>query len=81
VRYTVGVTRSPRRAKVSVGSNPWRRPAPLTNIGDLCLRYGGGGHAVVGAVSFPPEEIDAARRAALEIAEILREGFAAREEG
>jgi hypothetical protein len=72
VRYTVGVTASPRRAKVSVGSNPWERPAPLVNLGELCRRYGGGGHATVGAVSLPADQREAARRAAREIAALLR---------
>jgi hypothetical protein len=72
LRYTVALTVSPRRAKVSVGSNPWRRPRPLVNLGELCQRYRGGGHAVVGAVTLPAEEIDVARSAALEIVELLR---------
>jgi hypothetical protein len=68
VRYTVVLTSSARRAKVSVGSNPWRRPQPLTNIADLCARYGGGGHPVVGAVTLPPAEVERARQISLEIA-------------
>jgi hypothetical protein len=72
LRYTVALTSSPRRTKVSVGSNPWRRPQPLVNLGELCQRYRGGGHAVVGAVTLPVEELDAARSAALEIVELLR---------
>jgi len=72
IRYTVGLTLSPRRAKVSVGSNPWRRPEPLVNLGELCARYGGGGHAVVGAVSLPAESREQARRAFEEIGERLR---------
>jgi hypothetical protein len=72
LRYTVGLTLSPGRAKVSVGSNPWRRPEPLVNLGELCARYGGGGHAVVGAVSLPAEAEEQARRAFLEICELLR---------
>ena len=72
VRYTVVLTCTKSRAKVSVGSNPWDRPTPLTNIAELCARYGGGGHAVVGAVSMPPGQLDRARRAAEEIAAALR---------
>jgi hypothetical protein len=70
--YTVGLTVSPKRAKISVGSNPWNRPSPLLNLGELCGRYGGGGHAVVGAVTLPSSEEETARQAALEIVEILR---------
>ena len=71
--YTVVVTASARRAKVSVGSNPWRRPSPLRNLGELCHGYGGGGHAVVGAVTLPAGEGEAARRIGVEIAASLRE--------
>ncbi len=72
--YVVGLSRSPGRAKVSVGSNPWHRPSPLTNLAELCGRYGGGGHAVVAAVSFPPAEMQRARTAADEITAVLRSG-------
>jgi nanoRNase/pAp phosphatase (c-di-AMP/oligoRNAs hydrolase) len=44
----------------------------LANIADICERYGGGGHARVGAVSFSPEKVDDARKAAREIAALLR---------
>jgi hypothetical protein len=72
VRYTVVLTRSSRRAKISVGSNPFERPEPLVNIAELCGRYGGGGHPVVGAVTLRPGEVERARQASLEIAEALR---------
>jgi hypothetical protein len=65
--YSVALTRGPQRTKISVGSNPWA-PKPRThNIAKICERYGGGGHAVVGAVSFKPEEVEAARQAVREI--------------
>jgi hypothetical protein len=70
--YTVVVTRDPKRAKVSVGSNPWARPARPHDISKLCERYGGGGHPVVGAVSLGPDRLDDARRIAREIAAALR---------
>jgi hypothetical protein len=73
IRYTVVVTRSARRAKVSVGSNPWQRPSPLRNLGEICHRYGGGGHPVVGAVTLPPGQVAEARRIGNEIAKTLRE--------
>jgi hypothetical protein len=71
--YTVVVSRDPKRAKVSVGSNPWARPARAHDISKLCERYGGGGHAVVGAVSLGPDRLEDARRIAREIAASLRE--------
>ena len=65
--YSVALTRGPQRTKISVGSNPWA-PVPRThNIAKICERYGGGGHAVVGAVSFKPEEVEEARAAVKEI--------------
>ena len=65
--YSVALTRGPQRTKISVGSNPWA-PKPRThNIARICERYGGGGHAVVGAVSFKPDEVEQARAAVKEI--------------
>src|SRR5205085_8985832 len=65
--YTVALTRGPQRTKISVGSNPWS-PRPRThNIATICERYGGGGHAVVGAVSLKPEELAEGRAYAREI--------------
>jgi hypothetical protein len=70
--YTVVVSRDAKRSKVSVGSNPWARPARPHDISKLCERYGGGGHPVVGAVSLPPDRVEDARRIAREIAAALR---------
>lgn len=72
--YTVGLSLSSFRAKVSVGTSPWTGlPADrLANIADICERYGGGGHARVGAISFSPDKIDDARKAANEVAALLR---------
>jgi hypothetical protein len=71
--YVVGVSLAPMRAKVSVGSNPWYKGRRTVNIAQLCERYGGGGHPVVGAASFKPTELARARQAAQEIAEELRQ--------
>ncbi|HEX8888510.1 MAG TPA: hypothetical protein VF779_05005 [Pyrinomonadaceae bacterium] len=69
--YSVALTRGPYRTKISVGSNPWA-PRPRThNIASICERYGGGGHAVVGAVSFAPDEVEKGRAAMREIVEEL----------
>ena len=70
--YSVGLSKSSFRTKVSVGSNPWARADRLVNLAELCERYGGGGHARVGAISFPPDQLQAARKAAHEIVEELR---------
>ena len=69
--YSVGVSLSPQRAKVSVGFNPWGKGERRHNLASICERYGGGGHAVVGAISFKPEELDQARSVATAIANEL----------
>ncbi len=70
--YCVGVSLSSFRSKISVGSNPWS-PQPRThNLAALCERHGGGGHPVVGAISFAPEDLLKARRIAQEITKELR---------
>ncbi len=72
--YNVGLSKSSFRVKVSVGTNPWaKRPvAELINLAAICERYGGGGHARVGAISFPPDREEDARKAAAEIVAELR---------
>ena len=72
--YSIGLSKSSFRTKVSVGSNPWTKadPAKMVNLAQVCERYGGGGHARVGAISFPPDQADQARAAALEIVAELR---------
>jgi hypothetical protein len=70
--YSVGLSRSSFRVKVSVGSNPWTRKQKMVNLARICERYGGGGHARVGAISFPPDQADAARKAGDEIVRELR---------
>ncbi|MBS1813843.1 MAG: phosphoesterase [Acidobacteria bacterium] len=72
--YTVGLTRSSFRTKISVGTNPWSPISheQLANIADICQKYGGGGHARVGAISFPVDRVEDARRAAGEVVQMLR---------
>jgi len=70
--YSVGLSKSSFRVKVSVGSNPWSKREPTVNLAKLCERYGGGGHARVGAISFDVTRSEAAHQAAQEIAEELR---------
>jgi hypothetical protein len=72
--YAIGLSKSSFRTKVSVGSNPWTKadPAKMVNLAQICERYGGGGHARVGAISFPPDQADQARAAAAEIVAELR---------
>jgi hypothetical protein len=70
--YTVSVSPSSFRTKVSVGSNPWAKEEPAHNLASICERYGGGGHARVGAISFEPGDVENARRVAAEITEELK---------
>ena len=70
--YTVSLMQTPTRTKVSVGSNPWAPRPRRHNIAEICERYGGGGHAVVGAVSLKPEEVEKGRGIMNEIIEELQ---------
>lgn len=71
-RYGVNVTASPKRSKVSIGSNPWSKVPRTHDLAKLAERYGGGGHPVVAAISFPPEKLEDARKAAAEIMAVLK---------
>ena len=70
--YSIGLSKSSFRVKVSVGSNPWSKREPTVNLARVCERYGGGGHARVGAISFDVTQAEEARKAAQEIVEELR---------
>ncbi|HUB79805.1 MAG TPA: hypothetical protein VMB03_13455 [Bryobacteraceae bacterium] len=70
--YTVSVSPSSFRTKISVGSNPWTKATLKHNLATICERYGGGGHARVGAISLSPGELDRAREIAAEIVAELK---------
>jgi hypothetical protein len=70
--YTVSVSTSTFRTKVSVGSNPWATNPLKHNLASICERYGGGGHAKVGAISFEVGQVEQARAAAAEITRELK---------
>jgi hypothetical protein len=70
--YSVGLSKSSFRVKVSVGSNPWAPKPPVVNLAKICERYGGGGHARVGAISFDVSQQAEASKVAAEIVEELR---------
>jgi hypothetical protein len=70
--YSVGLSKSSFRVKVSVGSNPWAPQPPEVNLAKICERYGGGGHARVGAISFNVNQHAAAIKASQEIVTELR---------
>ncbi|MEJ7624001.1 MAG: hypothetical protein WKF34_08395 [Pyrinomonadaceae bacterium] len=69
--YNVSLSQSEFRTKISIGSNPWA-PRPRThNIAEICERYGGGGHAVVGAVSLKPDDLESGKTYMREIVDEL----------
>ncbi len=70
--YNVSLTRGSKRVKISVGSNPWAKRPRTHNIAEICERYGGGGHAVVGAVSLAPDDIEKGKNFMREIIEELQ---------
>jgi hypothetical protein len=70
--YTVSLSQSAFRTKVSVGSNPWAPRPRIHNIAEICERYGGGGHAVVGAVSLKPEDLELGKKITHDIIEELQ---------
>jgi hypothetical protein len=59
--YAVTGTRTASSIKITAGVNPWN-PAPRRHdVGELCARLGGGGHAVVGGVTLRGDELERAR--------------------
>jgi hypothetical protein len=73
-QHTVGLSLTGDAVKISVGRNPWLAPspsAPLLDIGALCERHGGGGHAAVGGVTLPVADLERARTIAREIRDAL----------
>ncbi len=70
--YSVGVSASPTRSKISIGTNPWREADADVNLATIAEKYGGGGHARVAAISLNPDDLPRARKIAEEIAATLR---------
>ncbi len=71
--YTVSVSPSSFRTKISVGSNPWALDEPKHNLASICERLGGGGHARVGAISLARGEVERARTIAAAIVAELKQ--------
>jgi hypothetical protein len=70
--YVVTVSETNERTKISVGSNPWRANQRRHDLAQICERYGGGGHAVVGGVTLPAGHSDDGRAIAREIVQTLQ---------
>lgn len=58
--YTVSLLATDGAVKIGVGWNPWG-PARGHDLGAVCARHGGGGHAVVGGVTLPAGAIGEGR--------------------
>lgn len=71
--YSVIVGLLKSGAKVSVGYNPWSGKKNDRDLSAICARHGGGGHPVVGAISFPVTQLEHAREVARDIAKELDE--------
>jgi hypothetical protein len=69
--YSVLLSRSRTKCKISIGYNPWSPVPRRHNIAAICERHGGGGHPVVGAISLPADGVDDAKRLARSLAEEL----------
>jgi hypothetical protein len=70
--YSVSVSASAVRAKVSLGTNPWNLANADANLASLAEKFGGGGHARVSAISFDPHDIPRAKEVARELVADLR---------
>ena len=70
--YSVSVSASAVRAKVSLGTNPWNQAAANQNLASLAEKFGGGGHPRVSAISFEPGDLQRAREVARGLASTLR---------
>jgi len=72
--YSISVSASATRSKVSLGTNPWNLATADQNLASLAEKYGGGGHQRVAAISFDPSDISRAREVARSLVEVLRKG-------
>jgi hypothetical protein len=70
--YSVSVSASESRAKVSLGTNPWNQATADKNLASLAEKYGGGGHPRVSAISFEPQDLEHAKQVARDLAAVLR---------
>lgn len=77
IHYAVGVLPTRAGLHITAAENPWNPPASLKHVGNICERYGGGGHKAVGGAN--PHSYHEAMRVATEIANELRAGLLAKE--
>jgi hypothetical protein len=69
--YSVLLSRSKSKCKISIGYNPWSPVPRRHNIAAICERHGGGGHPVVGAISLPADKLEDAKALVRSISEEL----------
>jgi len=69
--YSILLSRSKSKCKISIGYNPWSPVPRRHNIAAICERHGGGGHPVVGAISLPAGQVEEAKALVRSIAEEL----------
>jgi hypothetical protein len=72
--YTVSATRTSASIKITVGTNPWAPAQRRHDIGELCARHGGGGHAVVGGVTLQGDELPRAQQTLQALVRELADG-------
>jgi hypothetical protein len=72
--YSISVSASTVRAKVSLGTNPWNQKAADANLASLAEKFGGGGHQRVAAISFDPKDLARAKEVARGLVATLRKG-------
>ncbi len=71
--YSVMVARMASGVRISVGHNPWSGVPLDRDISEICARYGGGGHPMVGGIGLPRDAATRARVIAAEISAELQE--------
>lgn len=54
-RYSIGITRSPKGARITAMRNPWQN-FPSIALGTLFEKHGGGGHQRVGSIFLPGDQ-------------------------
>jgi nucleotide-binding universal stress UspA family protein len=69
--YSILLSRSKSKCKISIGYNPWSPVPRRHNIAAICERHGGGGHPVVGAISLPAGQVEEAKALVRSIADEL----------
>ncbi len=74
--YLVSATRNAQSIKISVGVNPWTSAPRRHDIGALCAKYGGGGHAVVGGVTLRADELERTQQTLTALVAELQGGVA-----